>query len=149
MSFQSAVGYAGDLLATDAYELLANDSASTLTDVRTEAEWAYVGTTDLQALGKTPFYLEWQSFPSMRVDPHFASRLSGMLGTAHVKRGAAPLIFLCRSGTRSRFAAIEMTNAGWGPCFNISDGFEGPLDPLCHRSVIGGWKAGNLPWAQT
>lgn len=147
MSIQSTVGYAGDLFATNAYGLLANDSVSALIDVRTEAEWAYVGTPDLQALGKTPLYLEWQSYPSMQVDPHFAVRLARMLETADVERGAS-LMFLCRSGARSRHAAIAMTTAGWGPCFNISDGFEGPLDPLHHRSVIGGWKAANLPWTQ-
>jgi rhodanese-related sulfurtransferase len=148
MSFQSAVGYAGDLLAVDAYELLTNDAVSTLIDVRTKAEWAYVGTPDLQALGKTPLYMEWLTYPSMQVDAGFAALLSAMLETADVKRGAS-LLFLCRSGARSRHAAIAMTSAGWGPCFNISDGFEGPLDPSRHRSVIGGWKAGNLPWAQT
>ena len=147
MSFQRAVGYAGDLLATDAYGLLANDAASALIDVRTQAEWAYVGAPDLEALGKMPLFLEWQGFPSMQVDVDFVARLSAMLETAEVKRDA-PLIFLCRSGARSRQAAIAMTKAGWGPCFNVSDGFEGPLDPSRHRSVIGGWKAGNLPWTQ-
>ena len=116
MSFQRAVGYAGDLLATDAYGLLANDAASALIDVRTQAEWAYVGAPDLQALGKTPLFLEWQSFPSMQVDAILPLDLSAMLETAEVKRDA-PLIFLCRSGARSRHAAIVMTNGGLGALF--------------------------------
>jgi rhodanese-related sulfurtransferase len=148
MSFQHAVGYAGDLVSTEAYGLLAHDAASTLIDVRTQAEWTYVGAPDLQILGKAPLFLEWQAFPSMNVDAHFAARLSAMLEAVDVKHGAS-LVFLCRSGARSRHAAIAMTSAGWAPCFNISDGFEGPLDPLRHRSVIGGWKAANLPWTQT
>jgi rhodanese-related sulfurtransferase len=57
-------------------------------------------------------------------------------------------VFLCRSGARSRHAAIAMTSAGWGPCFNVSDGFEGPLDDSRRRGGAG-WKAGGLPWAQT
>jgi hypothetical protein len=44
MSGQSPVGYAGDILAIDAYALLSTDKLSTLIDVRTQAEWAYVGT---------------------------------------------------------------------------------------------------------
>ena len=84
----------------------------------------------------------------MQADPDFAARLSAKLEGAGVKPGA-PLVFLCRSGARSRNAAIAMTQAGWIPCFNVSDGFEGPLDPWRHRSVVSGWKAGNLPWAQT
>jgi rhodanese-related sulfurtransferase len=147
MSNQSVVGYAGDLLSADAYGFLARDAASVLIDVRTQAEWAWVGVPDLEALGKAPLYLEWQSFPSMQVDANFATRLSAMLESAGVKHGA-PLIFLCRSGARSRHTAIAMTSAGWTPCFNISDGFEGPLDSSRRRSAISGWKAAGLPWTQ-
>jgi len=148
MSYQSGARYAGDMLSADAYGILAGDATSTLIDVRTQAEWAYVGVPDLSSLGKTTLFLEWQTFPSMQVDESFVARLSTVLETAGVKRGA-PLVFICRSGVRSRHAAIAMTGAGWAPCFNVSDGFEGPLDPWRHRSVIGGWKAGGLPWAQT
>jgi rhodanese-related sulfurtransferase len=148
MSYQNFSGYAGDLLASDAFSLLEGDPSSVLIDVRTKAEWAYVGTPDTQALGKTPLFLEWQSYPSMSVDASFAARLEALLQSAGVERGA-PLLFLCRSGARSRSAAIAMTSAGWGPCFNISDGFEGPLDGLRRRGGAGGWKVGGLPWTQT
>ena len=43
MTYQSASGYAGDLLAPDAFELLAGDPTSTLIDARTQAEWTYKG----------------------------------------------------------------------------------------------------------
>ena len=119
-------------------------SASVLIDVRTQAEWAYVGAPDLQALGKTPFFLEWQTYPSMEVDANFAGRLEALLKSAGVEHGAS-LVFLCRSGARSRHAAIAMTSAGWAPCFNISDGFEGPLDGSRRRGVVGGWKAAGCP----
>jgi rhodanese-related sulfurtransferase len=147
MTNANAVGYAGDLLATDAFRLLAADAASALIDVRTQAEWTYVGAPDLTSIGKTVLFVEWQSFPAMEVDPGFAARLSAMLASARVEPGAR-LLFLCRSGARSRQAATAMTRSGWAPCLNISDGFEGPLDPHRHRNVIGGWRAGNLPWAQ-
>ncbi len=148
MSYQGAAGCAGELLAGDAYGLLAGDATSVLIDVRTQAEWTYVGAPDLSSLGKAALFLEWQSFPSMQVDARFAARLTTMLETAGVKRGA-PLLFICRSGVRSRHAAMAMTSAGWAPYFNISDGFEGPLDPWRHRSVDSGWKARGLPWTQT
>ena len=119
-----------------------------LIDVRTQAEWAYVGTPDLTALDKTPLFLEWQTYPSMQVDGQFAARLETMLESAGVDRGAS-LLFLCRSGARSRAAAIAMTNAGWGPCFNVSDGFEGQLDRLSRRRSVNGWKTAGLPWSQT
>jgi rhodanese-related sulfurtransferase len=148
MSYQSFAGYAGDLLATDAFALLESDPSSVLIDVRTQAEWAYVGAPDIRALGKTPFFLEWQTYPSMEVDPNFAARLDAILKSAGVEPGA-PLVFLCRSGARSRHAAVAMTSAGWAPCFNVSDGFEGPLDVSRRRGGVGGWKAGGLPWTQS
>lgn len=148
MSFVNSVGYAGDMTAADAYKTLRNDRASRLIDVRTKAEWSYVGAPLLEDLGRSPFFLEWQSFPSMDVDPAFSNRLAEMLENAEVERGAK-LFFICRSGSRSRQAAIAMTNAGWGPCFNIADGFEGPLDALRHRGAASGWKAAGLPWIQT
>ncbi len=148
MSYQKLLGYAGDILAIDAYALLKGDSTSVLIDVRTQAEWAYVGTPDIQALGKTPLFLEWQSYPSMAVDANFAPRLEALLASESVGPGAS-LVFLCRSGARSRHAATAMTSAGWSPCFNVSDGFEGPLDNSRRRGAVNGWKAGGLPWTQT
>ena len=148
MSYQNFAGYAGDLLALDAYALLEGDASAVLIDVRTEAEWNYVGMPDVQKLHKTPLFLEWQSYPSMAVDPEFVPHLEARVQSAGIERGAS-LVFLCRSGVRSRHAAIAMTNAGWGPCFNVADGFEGPLDSSRRRGGAGGWKAAGLPWTQT
>ena len=148
MSHESATGYAGDLLAIDAYWLLASDATSILIDVRTRAEWAYVGAPDIRTIGKIPYFLEWQSYPSMQVDQLFASRLGATLESAGVERGAA-LVFLCRSGARSRHAAIAMTGAGWARCYNVSDGFEGSLDDSGRRGGACGWKAAGLPWVQS
>jgi rhodanese-related sulfurtransferase len=148
MSYQNFTGYAGDILAVDAYALLEGDSTSVLVDVRTQAEWTYVGTPDIQAFGKTPLFLEWQAYPSMAVDTNFIAHLEALLQSDGVERGAS-LVFLCRSGARSRHAASAMTTAGWAPCFNVSDGFEGPLGDSRQRGLVSGWKAGGLPWTQT
>ena len=147
MSYQNFLGYAGDILAVDAYALLKGDSPSVLIDVRTQAEWTYVGTPDIQALGKAALFLEWQSYPTMAVDANFIPRLEALLASEGVGQGAS-LLFLCRSGARSRHAAIAMTSAGWAPCFNVSDGFEGPLGDSRRRGEVSGWKAGGLPWTQ-
>ncbi len=147
MSSHTGSGYAGDLLPSEAFRLL-SEKASVLVDVRTKAEWAYVGAPDLKSLGKELFFLEWQTYPSMQRDPRFTERLAALLKDAGVEQGAS-LVFLCRSGARSRDAAAAMTAAGWGPCFNVSEGFEGPLDPNGRRNSVGGWRASGLPWKQT
>ena len=148
MSVQHSRGYAGDLLATDAYSLLQKNAAAKLVDVRTQAEWSYVGLPDLSGLDKKVVALEWQSFPSMSVNARFVDRLTEALNSAGAAPGD-PIVFLCRSGARSRNAAIAMTAAGWSHCYNISDGFEGTLDGSGHRGLVSGWKKAGLPWAQS
>ena len=46
--------YAGDLSPKDAWELLSSDAQAVLVDVRTPAEWTYVGIPDLSGIGKKP-----------------------------------------------------------------------------------------------
>jgi rhodanese-related sulfurtransferase len=148
MSDRSTAGYAGDVSASEAYSILQKDNSSVLVDVRTKAEWNYVGLPDLSGIGKQPFLIEWQDFPSMNVNPNFASTLEKALAGKGVAPDA-PLLFLCRSGARSRAAAIALTEAGHTRCFNIADGFEGSLDDKRHRGAVGGWKAQGLPWSQS
>jgi rhodanese-related sulfurtransferase len=56
---------------------------------------------------------------------------------------------LCRSGARSRAAAIAMTRAGLERAYNVAGGFEGELDENRHRGLRNGWKAAGLPWKQS
>lgn len=126
---------------------LADSRDSVLIDVRTRAEWTYVGIPDVTSLGKETVLVEWQGFPGNRPNPAFVEELSERL----VALGATTdteLYFICRSGARSQSAALVMLNAGFTRCFNVAEGFEGPLDNARHRGAVGGWKARALPWAQ-
>lgn len=136
--------YAGDITATEVWNLLAADSAAQLVDVRTQPEWSFVGVPDLSRLGKRPVFVSWQLYPEMTVNPRFADELRGQ----GIKPGQ-PLYFLCRSGARSRAAAKAMTAAGFSPCYNVAGGFEGDLDADKHRGRLGGWKAADLAWTQS
>jgi rhodanese-related sulfurtransferase len=140
-----AQGYAGDLTATDAWELLSRETGAQLIDVRTTAEWAFVGLPDLSSIGRRVHCLEWQSFPSMEANADFVTQAAAALGG----KKDVPVLFLCRSGARSRAAAMAMTAAGYTKSFNIADGFEGGLDDERHRGGQNGWKAAGLPWKQT
>jgi rhodanese-related sulfurtransferase len=133
----------GDLSPQAAFERLRDDPAALLVDVRTDAEWAYVGAPDLTGLAKQPVNLAWQLFPTMAVNGDFVAALS-----ARVTDPARPLLFLCRSGVRSLAAAKAMTAAGYQQCFNIAGGFEGDRDGDGHRGRVNGWKAAGLPWRQ-
>lgn len=148
MSGTQGGGYAGDVGARAAWDALAGDPAAALIDVRTRAEWTYVGVPVLADIGKQVVLVEWDDFPSGQLVPDFVGRLKDELE----RRGIgpeAPLYFICRSGNRSRHAAIAATAAGQGHCFNIEFGFEGRLGSDRHRGTAGSWKAEGLPWVQS
>jgi rhodanese-related sulfurtransferase len=148
MSSPSPVEYAGDISAEEAYSILKHDKTSVLVDVRTKAEWTYVGVPDLSELGKQTVLIEWQEFPSMKVNADFVAKLDEVL-TQQRASVDAPVLFLCRSGARSRAAAIVMTKSGRSRCYNIAGGFEGPLDDKIQRGAVDGWQAQGLPWTQS
>ena len=139
-----AAGYAGDVTPETAWKILGARKDAILIDVRTRAEWSYVGVPDLAGLDKKPGLVEWQVFPSMQVNPEFVDALSGVVADKSV-----PLLFLCRSGVRSVAAARAISAAGYSTCLNVADGFEGPLDTQGKRGATRGWKAAGLPWRQT
>lgn len=143
----SESGYAGDVSPQESWSSLTSDAGAQLIDVRTVAEWNFVGVPDLSQAGREALFCEWQHFPS-GPNPEFVQQVAEALKQTSYRPGAA-LFFLCRSGGRSRAAAIAMSKAGYGPCFNISDGFEGGLDHERHRGSSGGWKASGLPWVQS
>ncbi len=136
-------GYAGDLSPKEAWNLLESEPSAVLVDVRTRAEWTYVGVADLSPLSKKPVQLEWQTFPEGQRNARFAEELDA----AGLDRDA-PILFLCRSGARSAAAAKLMTERGYTRCYNISEGFEGDTDADRHRGRINGWKVRGLPWTQ-
>ena len=131
----------------DTWTKLKSDAGAVLVDVRTIAEWAYVGLPDLSVIGKQPVLVEWQGFPDNRLNMAFVERLTEALAQRGADKGTE-IFFICRSGARSLKAAQAMAAAGYTHCRNVADGFEGPLDPNRHRGQLGGWKAIGLPWTQ-
>jgi rhodanese-related sulfurtransferase len=138
------VSYAGDITPEHAWELLRENPDAVLVDVRTDAEWKYVGVPDTTSLGRKTVLIEWVSYPTGTRNDKFVDQLkeAGIAGGEN-----APVIFLCRSGQRSIGAAEAATAAGIGPSYNVLDGFEGGLDAEGHRGAVG-WRALGLPWRQ-
>jgi rhodanese-related sulfurtransferase len=138
------MSYAGDISVEDAWRILGEDAAAQLVDVRTQAEWNFVGLPDLSKVQKTVHRVEWQGFPDGAPNAQFSDQVA-----ATGAKPTDPILFLCRSGGRSKAAAIAQTGAGYSKCYNIAGGFEGDLDGDGHRGRVRGWKSAGLPWNQT
>lgn len=126
--------YAGALMPAEAHALM--QAGAKLVDVRTRPELLYVGRVPGSVL------LEWQTYPGNLQNPHFLDEL------AQAVEPGDTLMFLCRSGARSHWAAAAAAQAGWGDSYNVLEGFEGDKDPAQHRSTLGGWRKAGLPWVQ-
>jgi len=135
--------YAGDVDPRSAWKILQEQADSYLIDVRTEAEWRYVGVPDLASIGKQTLCISWLHYPANDPNDTFVEDVM-----ADGVRPDQTVLLLCRSGQRSRAAAIALTARGYGRCYNVSEGFEGDKDGDGHRGTVGGWKIGGLPWSQ-
>ena len=119
----------------EAYEVWQLAPGAQLVDVRTRAEWDWVG--------RIPgaIEIEWMSYPGGVPNANFLAAVE-----ADRSMSEAPLLFICRSGVRSHHAAALATEAGIRDCYNVLEGFEGDKDANGQRGRIGGWRLAGLPW---
>jgi rhodanese-related sulfurtransferase len=148
MTSETIDAYAGDLAPQQAWDLLAQEAAAVLVDVRSPAEWAFVGVPDLSGLKKKPVLAAWQIYNPAAKPPMVPNAAFADAVEAAQRDKSAPVVFLCRSGVRSKAAAIAMAKRGFQRCYNLAGGFEGPHDDALHRGRVSGWKAAGLPWTQ-
>lgn len=131
--------YAGAVTPQLAYELIRLDPGVKLVDVRTNAERAWVGKV---AIPETQHVaIEWNTWPGGTQNPDFVAQLEQAAGKDDV------LLFLCRSGVRSRHGAKAATARGFTQAFDILEGFEGDKDSEGHRKTVCGWCKAGLPWS--
>ena len=128
--------YQGDVTPQEASDLLQLAPGAKLVDVRTRAEWDWVG--------RVPgaIEIEWNQYPGGTRNPNFLAELKRQVDPESL------VLFLCRSGVRSIGAASMASEAGFNACYNILEGFEGDKDAEGHRGNIGGWRKAGLPWIQ-
>lgn len=130
--------YAGAVTPAQAYHLIMANPAVKLIDVRTDAERDWIGTVNVPEHQHAE--IQWSFYPSGKGNPDFVSQLAAVAGKDDI------ILFLCRSGVRSRHAAKLATENGFLHCFDILEGFEGDKDDQGHRKNLGGWCKAGLPW---
>lgn len=128
--------YKGELTPQEAGELLKLAPGAKIVDVRTRAEWDWVGRVP------NAVEIEWNQYPGGVRNPNFLAELKRQVDPE------ALVMFLCRSGGRSHGAAAAAAEAGYSNAYNILEGFEGDADANGHRNTVGGWRKAGLPWHQ-
>ena len=135
-AIEAGLPYFGASTPIETQFIQLNASSAFIVDVRTRAEWIYVGSVPGSV------QIEWQSFPTGELNSSFLDQLQQNVPDD------AYVLFLCRSGARSHAAASLASNAGFSKAINVIDGFEGDKDTSGHRGKTSGWKFSGLPWIQ-
>ncbi|MFZ6850069.1 rhodanese-like domain-containing protein [Undibacterium sp. RuRC25W] len=131
--------YAGALSPSEAYKLLQSTPSALLVDVRTNAERDWIGKVLIKP--EQHFAVQWSLYPGGAPNAEFLTQLQTVTSNQDTA-----ILFLCRSGVRSRHAAKLATEHGYTNCYDILQGFEGDKDEHGHRKTIGGWCYQDLPW---
>ena len=126
--------YSGALTPQEAWNVWQLAPGAKLVDVRTRAEWDWVG----RIPGAVE--IEWSSYPGSQPNADFLAQLKQQVDKESL------VMILCRSGVRSHNAACLATEAGYTECYNVLEGFEGDVDGNGQRGKVGGWRHAGLPW---
>ncbi len=121
----------------EAYTMVTASPADTfIVDVRTVAEYIFVGHPDLpNGVANIPL----KFFPSWETNREFVPKV------AERYQKSDTLIIICRSGGRAEAAAKVLIAAGFKSVLFMTDSFEGRLDAAGH-STVEGWKVNGLPY---
>ncbi len=130
--------YAGAVTPQEAFALVQADPRVKLVDVRTNAERDWIGRPAIPEPQHGA--VQWTLYPGGAPNPDFATQLQQVADKEDV------VLFLCRSGVRSRHAARVATELGFQDAYDILEGFEGDRDAEGHRKTVGGWCKAGLPW---
>ena len=128
--------YTGSLTPKEAYEVWQLAPGAKLVDVRTRAEWDWVG----RIPGAEE--IEWMSYPENQPNSFFLAQLKKQVDPESL------VMFICRSGVRSSKATALASQNGYTECYDVLEGFEGDKDANGQRNRIGGWRHAGLPWHQ-
>jgi len=126
--------YSGAVTPIEAWRLVTTSKAK-LVDVRTPAEYKFVGAVPGSV------NVEWRGADILPT----AIFVSGL---KNVARFTEPVLLLCRSGVRSHSAARAAAAAGFSHVYNVLEGFEGQRSHEGRRGAIDGWRKHGLPWSQ-
>ncbi len=137
------MSYKRNLLPKMAVERLQNNPQALFVDVRSKAEYKYVGYPENSIL------IPWIDDPDWEPNPEEFSDLvmKELDGRENILN--TEIILICRSGFRSNEALKCLENKGFTQVSHVASGFEGDLDENDHRGNLNGWRHDGMPWSQS
>jgi len=115
-------------------------------DVRTPAEIEYVGYSYLMDKNIPVHFVnftKWNKkknrFSDTPKNKHFVADIAKALKSKGLTKNDN-LIVMCRSGSRSAYAARKLFKKGYKNVYTVVDGFEGGKDKKFKQRSVNGWK---------
>jgi len=137
------MSYKRNLLPKMAVERLQNNPQALFVDVRSKAEYKYVGYPENSIL------IPWIDDPDWEPNPEVFSDLVMQELDGRENLSDTEIILICRSGFRSNEALKCLENKGFTQVSHVASGFEGDLDENDHRGNLNGWRHDGMPWSQS
>ena len=137
------MSYKRNLLPKIAIERLQNNPQALFVDVRSKAEYKYVGYPENSIL------IPWIDDPDWEPNPEAFSDAVMQELDGRENLSDTEIILICRSGFRSNEALKCLENKGFTQVSHVASGFEGDLDENDHRGNLNGWRHDGLPWSQS
>jgi rhodanese-related sulfurtransferase len=141
--------------AKGTYAMMQKDPKVILVDVRTPAEWQFVGYSPMAQIMVSSIEFDFSKVDAKK--PRYASGMNPdflqEFEAAADKLGAdqdTTYVLMCRSGaTRAQPAAKMLAQYGYNNVYIMTDGFEGSTTkegPQKGYRLTNGWKVEGLPW---
>ena len=137
------MSYKRNLLPKMAVERLQDNPQALFVDVRSKAEYKYVGFPENSIL------IPWIDDPDWEPNPEAFSDLVMQELDGRENLLNTEIILICRSGFRSNEALKCLENKGFTQVSHVASGFEGDLDENDHRGNLNGWRHDGMPWSQS
>ncbi|VAY87887.1 Rhodanese/cdc25 fold [hydrothermal vent metagenome] len=134
------------LKASEVPAFLKKHKNTLFVDVRTQAEVEYVGYSYLMDNNIPVHFVnfnKWNKkkkrFSDTPINKNFVTDVEKALKAKGLKK-SDNLIVMCRSGSRSAYAAKKLFKKGYKNVYTVVDGFEGGKDKKFKQRSVDGWK---------
>ena len=137
------MSYKRNLLPKMAVERLQDNPQALFVDVRSKAEYKYVGFPENSIL------IPWIDDPDWEPNPEAFSDLVMQELDGRENLLNTEIILICRSGFRSNEALKCLENKGFTQVSHVASGFEGDLDENDHRGNLNGCRHDGMACSQS